>query len=249
MAAPVLSLVSPSFGPPGTAITLTGSGFDAGARVACPAVVPTTRVSATELRAAVPAEMPFATNTAIAVWVINGDGLASAGILFTVMVPLAAGAAQAYTTVDAVAGEVPGFQRGAAISDKQIAQWCRSIAEAIRGAMLRRGLPVDPAGWAATGTAGAPNPVELLEHMNRMGAAARLSAAVGAMFSSGDLAITRSFQTEYDRYLKGLRDGEYDHLFRAGAATVESGPQLAAGDMTDESGAADEPAFRKGKVF
>src|SRR4051812_19740398 len=106
-----LTSISPTAGPPGTAITLTGSGFTTGSLVGAPTLVPATYVSATELLAEVPAVSgPAGGSAAVGVFVMGEDRSLSAVQLFTVEFP--ASRLQTWTTVDAVAGEVPGFQRG-----------------------------------------------------------------------------------------------------------------------------------------
>jgi hypothetical protein len=147
--------------------------------------------------------------------------------------------------VAAVAGEVPGFARGGRIKDDQIAIWIRSVAQEITAEMLRRGLSLDPATWTAASPAAMPSPADLLEMVNRMGAGARLAAAVGAQFSAGtEWAVAKNLERAYLRHLQALRSGDYDKIFRPTAATVQAGPQLAYADTSDA-----RPAFEKGKVF
>jgi len=246
--APTLNSISPSSGPPGTAITLTGAGFDVGSQAGCPALVATTFVDANTLTAEIPAELAGAagTETAIAVFVQNSDGSTSTVRMFTVQFP--ASRLQAWTTVAAVAGEVPGFARGGAIADSKINDWIRSVAQQINGAMLKRGLPLDPGQWQQADAAASPNPVDVLEMINRFGAGASLAAAVASQFSSGEFGIAKKLQADFLRELKALQNGDYDKLFRPGAATVEAGPQLSAGDMTDDAGDS-SAAFTKGQIF
>src|SRR5580700_8307783 len=177
---PVLTTVWPLFGPPGAAIALTGSGFTAGSQVGCPALVATTFVSATQLTAVIPPNIggPAGGSTAVGVFVMNADGSTSGVVMFQVQFPPSQ--LQSWTTVDAVCGEVPGFARGGQISDTQIANWIASVRQSITGAMLGRGLSLDPALWQQPDDSANPDPGDVLEMINRYGAAARLSAAVGS---------------------------------------------------------------------
>jgi hypothetical protein len=207
-------------------------------------------VDAGTLTAAIPEELagPAGGSTAIGVFVMNADGSTSAVVMFTVLFPAAL--LQAWTTVALVAAEVPGFTRGNRIKDADIQVWIRSVAQEIAAEMLRRGLSLDPATWQQPGTAGSADPVDVLEMINRMGAGSRLAAAVGSQFQAGggEWGVTKNLERSYLRQLAGLRAGDYDKLFKPTAATVESGPLFAAGDMTREDGRPDA-AFRKDKRF
>lgn len=244
MAAPVLSSLSPSSGPPGTAITATGAGFISGARLALPAFIPTTFVSAVQLTAAIPADLlaSGAPSLALSVFVQNPDGLRSAALTFTVVfAPLA----QAWTTVDRVAKEVPGFHRGGRIDDATIENWIRSIAQSIAGAMLRRGLPLDPAQWPTPDpSTGIPAAIGVLELINRLGAAAPLAAAIASDFTSGEWGLAKSLEQRYQSERKALASGDYDCLFKAAAPTIETTASLSTGDTADS-----QPAFTKDQVF
>jgi hypothetical protein len=246
--APTLNSISPSAGPPGAAITLTGSGFDTGSQAACPVLVATEYTSPSVLTATIPEDLGGAggASVLIGVYVRNSDGSASAALPFTVQFP--ATRLQGYTTVEAVAGEVPGFARGGKITDGQIGNWIRTVAQEVNGAMLRRGLPLDPTQWQSPDAAASPDPSDVLEMLNRMGAAAALAAAIGSQFSGGEWAIAKTLAATYARTLSALKAGDYDKLFRPSAATVESGPQFAAGDTSNEDGSS-SAAFTKGQVF
>lgn len=239
-----LTSVSPSSGPPGTAITCLGAGFDAGSQVGCPTIVPTAMVDAGTLTAAIPPDLagPDGGATQIAVFVLGADGSTSGVVMFTVQFPAAK--LQSWTTADAVVGEVPGFQRGGRITDDQIKTWIRSVAQEIAAEMMRRGLSLNPATWQQPTTAAEPDPVDVLEMMNRMGAAARLAAAIGAQFGQGgqEWGASKNLERTYNRQLQALHAGDYDKLFNPTAATVDVQPQLAAGT-------GHEPAFRKEQVF
>lgn len=249
MAIPTLSSVSPSGGPPGTAITLLGAGFDPGAQVGCPALVATERISASELRAMIPSNLsgPAGSMMVVSVYVQNEDGSISTVLPFSVTFSYPAGGLQSWTTVDAVAAEVPGFRRGGRIGDEVIETWIRSIAQAIAGAMLRRGLSLIPAHWQAAdpGTA-MPTAAGVLELINRTGAAARLASAVASEFTQGEWALAKSLQREYERDLQRLDDGIYDRLFRASESPINR--DFAAGDIVTDQGGA-EQAFSKTQVF
>ena len=154
-----------------------------------------------------------------------------------------------WTTIDAVVGEVPGFARGGVISDTQIATWIVTVSQSVAGALLRRGLPLDEAEWPAAGQSGMPTGSSTLEMITRLGAAATLAAAVAAQFTAGEFHLAKVLQRRYEDELKALRAGDYDKLFRAAAATIETGGQLAVGDQTDPDTGEDTTAFRKEDVF
>jgi hypothetical protein len=239
-----LTSISPSSGSPGTAITCTGTGFDAGAQVGCPTLVPTTFVNSTTLMATIPAALagPQGSSMQVAVFVLGSDQSTSAVQMFTAQFPDTT--LQAWTSVDAVAAEVPGFKRGGQISDNTIQTWIRSIAQEIAAEMMRRGLSLDPTTWQLPQSAGQPDPSDVAEMINRMGAAARLAAAVGAQFSAaqGEWSVSKNLMAAYLRQLTALRNGDYDKFFNPSAATVDAAPQLAAST-------AYHPLFRTEKVF
>ena len=245
--AAVLTSISPVSGPPGSAITCVGTGFAPGSQVGCPVLVATTYVDAGTLTAEIPAELAGAggTQLGIGVFVRNADGSVSNGLVFTVVFPAAI--LQGWTSVEQVAAEIPGFARGGRIKDTDIQTWIRSVGQEIAAEMLRRGLSLDPATWTGSGTAGSPDPVDVLEMIDRMGAAARLAAAVGANMP-GEWGVTKNLERAYLRQLAALRAGDYDKIFLPGAATVEPGPQVSCGDMTRSDGAS-STAFRKEKRF
>jgi len=246
MATPTLSSVSPLTGPPGSAVVCLGAGFDAHAQVGCPGLVATTWVSATELRAAIPADLEgrAGSSVVVSVFVQNEDGTTSATISFTVRF------GETWTTLEAVCGEVPQFRRGGTIPDATIEAWIWSIAQAVNAAMLGRGLSLAAADWAQP-AAGAvqPAPESVLELIVRYGAAARLASAVGAQFSAtGEWGLAKTLRSDYERELKALRSGEYDKVFRPGAATVSPDPLMGGGDVLTDEGET-EQAFSKGQVF
>jgi hypothetical protein len=249
MAVPVLSSVSPSSGPPGTAITCLGAGFDAGAQIGCPALVDTTFIGVGELRAAIPADLagPGGASMQISVYVRNEDGSISSVLPFTVL--FGRSKLQSWTAIAPVCAEIPGFKRGGAVPDSTIEGWIRSVAQQINGVLLRRGLPIDPAAWpAASADSAQPDAEAVLELINRYGAAARLASMVGAQFSAaGEWPLAKQLRADYDREFRALQAGEYDKLFLASAATEEPGAQFRGGD-TDSNGDVD-PAFTKERVF
>ena len=244
MPAPTLTSLTPASGPPGTAITATGAGFISGARIALPAFIPTTFVSVTQLTATIPTDLlaPGAPSLALSVFVENPDGLRSSSLTFTVVfAPLA----QRWTTVDLVSREVPGFHRGGRIDDSTIENWIRSIAQSIAGAMLRRGLPLDPAQWPTPDpTTGLPAAIGVLELVNRLGAAAPLAAAIASDFTATEWGLAKSLESRYQSERKALANGDYDCLFTSAAAIIETTPTLSTGDTADS-----EPAFTKDQVF
>lgn len=239
MATPVLTSVSPSSGPPGTAITCLGSGFDAAAQVGCPALAATTYVSGAQLQATIPASLagPSAGSLVVNVYVQNADGSLSGIVPFTVQFPWPVAEQQSWTNIGAVCAEVPNFKRGGNIQDSTIEQWMRSVAQSINGALIRRGLSLNPASWQQPDPAtGNPGPAGLLEQINRLGAAARLAGAVGGQFTAGKYGLAVQLNEDYLRELKLIEGGEYDKLFNPAAATMDVGPFFGAGDMSDGNG-------------
>jgi hypothetical protein len=211
-------------------------------------LVPTTYVDAGTLTAEIPAEMAGAegTQVQVLVWVQNADGTPSNGVVFVVLFP--AVLLQAWTSVDKVAAEIPGFARGLRIKDTDIQTWIRSVGQEVAAEMLRRGLSMDPATWTAAAVQGpGPNPSDVLEMINRMGAAMRLAAAVGANMPQ-EWGVAKGLERAYLRQLAALRAGDYDKIFLPSAATVEAGPQVSYGDMTGRDGSS-STAFRKDKRF
>ena len=246
MAAPTLSSVSPLTGPPGSAVVCLGAGFNAGAQVGCPGLVATTFVSATELRAAIPADLEgrAGSSVVVSVFVQNEDGSTSATITFTVRF------GTTWTSLEAVCGEVPQFRRGGTIPDATIEAWIWSIAQAVNAIMLRRGLSLSAADWQqpAAGTV-EPEPASVLELIVRYGAAARLAAVIGSQFSGqGEWGLVKALRADFERELNALSKGEYDKVFRPGAATIESGQLAGGGDIATSKGET-ESAFSKGQVF
>jgi hypothetical protein len=237
-----LTSVSPSEGSPGTAITCTGTGFDAGAQVGCPTLVATTFVNPTTLQATIPWGLagPAGGSVQLGVYVVGSDGSTSAVVMITVNFPTLL---QAWTTLDAVVGEVPGFQRGGLIKDPQINIWIRSVAQEIAAEMMRRGLSLDPATWQPAGSAAQPDPADVLEMINRMGAAARLAAAISSQFSGGqgEWSVSKNLSGAYLRQLGALRNGDYDKFFNPAAATVDPEPTF--------EGSTGWPVFRREQVF
>jgi hypothetical protein len=206
-----------------------GSGFDSGAQVGCPTLQPTEMVDSGTLATTIPADLsgPDGGATPIAVFVLGSDGTTSTVAMFTVQFPAAR--LQAWTTVDAVVAEVPGFQRGGRISDDNIKTWIRSVAQEIAAEMTRRGMSMNPETWQQPATNADPSPVDVLEMVNRMGAGARLASAIGAQFSAqGEWGVAKNLAAAYARQLGALRNGDYDKFFDRAAATVDIAPSLGA---------------------
>jgi len=249
---PALTSISPSSGAPGTAITLTGSGFDSTARVGCPALVATTVVSATELTAEIPADLMGAGGTSmlIGVYVFNGDGSVSNSVTWTVSFPDTS--LQSWTSIEDVCGEVPQFVRGerAPVKDATIRLWMKSITQTVNSVLMRRGLPTNPAEWPTVAAGNAmPVPAGVLGQMVRLGAAARLASAIGAQFSADkEWGLAVSLRRDFERELAALGAGEYDRAFNDAAAVAESGQLVEAGDVFSASGGSTQ-AFTKGQVF
>jgi hypothetical protein len=245
---PTLTSISPTSGPPGTVLTVAGSGFDYGSQVGCPDLVPTIWVDGNQLQATVPVDIvgPAGTSQPIAVFVRDAEGKTSTVLLFTVEFP--ATTLQTWTTIDAVCGEVPGFERGGTITDEQILTWMRSVAQAIAAVMFKRGLSLDPSQWQQPDDTVTPTPAGVLEMLNRLGAASRLAAAIASQWGDKEWAVTTNLTQSYDDEMLTLREGDYDKLFAPSSVTVETGPQFSAGDMTNYEGRT-ERAFRKEQEF
>jgi hypothetical protein len=229
-------------------IVCLGEGIDAGAQVMCPSVVDTVITDGTQAAAEVPKGLagPAGGTMSIAVAIVNEDGSRSNALPFSVR--FAAARLQAWTTVEAVAAEVPNFKRGGTIVDKTIEGWVRSIAQTMNAAMLKRGLSLNPADWAQPDENATPSPSEILELINRYGAAARLAYALGAQFAAGDWGFAKNLDAQFTRELKALAAGDYDKIFRPSAATQETGEKVAVGDVLTDSGDV-ERAFSKTQVF
>jgi hypothetical protein len=229
-----------------------GSGFDAAAQVGCPALVPTTYISATELHATIPADLNGAPGTSlvIGVYVALVGGTQSNILPFTVLFPFPVAQLQAWTTVESVCSEVPGFQRNQEIGDAVIENWIKNSALEICGALMKRGLSLNPADWAQpSAQTGWMSPISLLEHINGHGAALHLAAWVAARFSGDkEWPLAAALRKMYADELASLANGAYDKLFRPGAVTVETGVQVSGGDVFTSQGDADQ-AFRKDQVF
>lgn len=232
-------------------ITATGTGFTAGARIACPALVDTNYVSATSLNAPIPVGFvgPIAASQLIDVYVQNPNGERTAVQPFTVIFDYAL--LQSFTTVERIIGEVPGFRRGGDISDGVIENWARTVTHIVVGALLKRGFSLDSTKWAQMAQATAlPSPHGVLEMIARLGAAARLAAAVGSRFASGnsEWGHAKSLREDFKRELTSLMEGGYDNLFNPGAATIDTSATLEAGDLEASDGTP-EQAFTKDQVF
>lgn len=247
MATPTLTSISPTFGPPGTSVTLTGSGFDAGAQMGCPALQATTWNSATELVSAIPADLAGSAGTSqtLGLFVRNEDGSTSAIAAFTLRF------GETWTDVEKVCGEVPQFRRGGTITDAMIDQWIWSIAQSVNACMLARGLSLDPDDWqAADAVTLQPSPAAVLELIVRYGAAARLAAVIGGQFSAAsEWSLAKTLRADYERELKALANGAYDKLFKSAAATAETGALVGGGDTESETSGEVEPLFTKDQVF
>lgn len=237
-------------GAPGTAITITGTGFTAGAQCGCPGLVNTVFVSSTQLTAVIPQmEGPAGASAegsiVVAVYVINGDQSVSNSLTFTVLFPRQV--AQGWTTIAQVCGEVPSFIRGGNIPDKTITGWIQSVSQSVTSCLLRRGLPTDPTLWQQADPLSAdPSAAATLELITRYGAAARLVAAISSQMSGGVNALQANLQSAYNREFQLLASGAYDKLFLPTAATEISGQSLASNLQSGQQG---HTVFRMDKVF
>lgn len=208
-------------------------------------------VSATELTAAIPSSLtgPPAGSLTVNVYVQNSDGSLSAIVPFTVQFAWPVAKFQSWTSIVAVCAEVPNFKRGGNIADSTIEQWMRSVAQAINGALVRRGLSLNPAVWQqAAAATGNPAPSGWLEMVNRLGAAARLAGAVGGQFTAGKFGLAVQLKADYDREMKLLDDGLYDMLFDPNAAQIDTGPYFGAGAMVDPATGLPVQAFTRESV-
>ncbi|HEX4311890.1 MAG TPA: IPT/TIG domain-containing protein [Acidobacteriaceae bacterium] len=248
--AAVITSISPVSGPPGTLVTVAGSGFDSTARVGCPTLVDTVNTSSASLQATIPADLagPEGGSMIVVVFVQNADGSLSNMAQFTVLFPAAE--LQAWTSIDQVCGEIPNFNRGGNIPDSTILTWVKSISQSVSSVLLRRGLPLDPTQWQQPSPSSAsPSPAAVLEQVTRYGAAARLAAAISGGFGAGgEWGLTKNLQAAFDTEMKSLESGGYDKLFQPAAATVETGQLVSTGNAVTFNGSAGQ-AFRKDQVF
>jgi hypothetical protein len=251
MPAPTLGYAAPPSGPPGTAITLKGTGFVAGAQAAVPNLTAATFVDAETLTVTVDATLvgPGGGTRAIDIYVRNPDTLESNRIQW--LVEFAEKMPLGFTTIARVAGEVPGFKSGGTrITDAQLESWVGTVGQAIAGAMLRRGLSLKPSDWQqAESSTAMPEASAVLEMINRVGAAAMLAAAIGGqMGGAQEWNLARTLERRYQDEMKRLESGAYDRLFKPGATTLETGTQVSGGDIETDDGNA-EQAFSKTQVF
>lgn len=244
--APAITSISPLSGPPGAALTVTGSGFVAGARIGCPVLVDTRFVSENELACEVP-DLSGTGTLGISVYAQNPDGSVSNVATFTVVFETRA--PQGWTDIERVCGEIPNFRRGGEILDATINGWIRSVAQAINAALLGRGISLHPADWQQPAAGSAmPSPVDVLEQINRYGAAARLAGAVGGQFSAaGEWSVAKNLRADFEGEMKLLRSGAYDKMFRPLAPT-QQGPEVEVGEVLTDSGDPDR-LFTKDKIF
>lgn len=247
MSNPVISSISPASGAPGAAITVSGSGFIAAAQIGCPSFVPTTFVSAGSLTAVIPAmEGTPGGSQLVAVFVLNPDGSVSNAVNFSVQFPRSA--AQSWTDIDRVCGEVPAFTRGVGnITDATIIGWIQSISQSVTSVLLKRGLPLDPSQWQQADTQSAsPSAAATLELITRYGAAARLVAAIASQFSGGTNALATNLERSYNREFQALVNGDYDKLFQPSAATEITGQSVGTSVSGGDSTC---PVFRMDQRF
>ena len=202
--------------------------------------------TATELVFTLPANLPGQEQGALpcSVQVRNSDASFSGALNLLVSF-------RAWCSVSRVAGAVPGFARGGVIADRQILGWITDVGQAIRGAMLGRGYSLNPTDWQQP-QAGSndPEPADILEGINMLGAAAMLAAQIASQFSSGQFALQTSLEKRYTGALAMLRDGAYDKIFKPlTAVTAETGVQAGGGDMTNPDTGEADIAFTKDQVF
>jgi plasmid stabilization system protein ParE len=141
-----------------------------------------------------------------------------------------------YTTIQNVAGMFPAFQRGTPQqkpSDSLIQQYIDDVASDLNAILDRRfgeTIRQNFAGsFAAFQAALSPDALNLLEKINRYGAASQLGLALATMGVASAERLARDFESEFRKLcsdLSALNDqgdpasgGLYDHLFDIRAAT------------------------------
>jgi hypothetical protein len=162
-----------------------------------------------------------------------------------------------YTTLDQVAAMFPTFKRGIPQqnpSDTYIQNYIDDVAGEIDAALQRRfgeAISNTPfSQWVAGLSQDAQN---LLEKINRYGAAAQLAAAFEALGFSGPAKLARQYDDDYSALVNELngwnakgepkpQGGIYDHLFDILARTETPRPVLggvAGGEEPDDITPAD----------
>jgi len=165
-----------------------------------------------------------------------------------------------YTTVENIAGMFPNFVRGGTNqkpADSLIITYAQDVQGEIDAILDRRfyeamagSAGVSPAAWLASLGSDANN---IVEKINRYGAAAQLGETLATFGIAGARDMAKSFDSLY-RELKNSLDardpngrplpsGPYDHLFDPLARTETPRPGLegvAGGDMPTDATAADQ---------
>lgn len=251
-----LNSIAPLAGPPGSVITLLGSGFS-GAQVALvsqapevtldptPYLLTPTSQTATQITVQIPSNLPGQALGAIDLFVsvVNGDASKSNQLAFSLVFI-------GWTSIARVATEVPGFKRGGQITDQTILGWIRSRSQTITAAMLQRGYSLIPSAWPANGASGgSPAAGEMLESLNRVGATLDLASRIAAANGAGQWDFANKLRDQWNADFKLLQSGGYDNLFRADSATDAVAPTFGGGDMSDPDTGEVTPSFTKEQVF
>lgn len=136
-----------------------------------------------------------------------------------------------YTTVDAVAGQFPTFQRGnpdQAPTDAQIQVYIDDVAGELDAALMRRFNEIIQSAYngnfASFIAALSTDAQNLLEKLNRLGACAQLGDAFASLGNTTAAKLGASYEEKWDAGFAELnavdhtgkalpRGGNYDHLF------------------------------------
>ena len=159
-----------------------------------------------------------------------------------------------FTTIDAVAGHYPGFQRGVtnqSPSDAQIQTWIDNQAARITALATARGYDLINLATAN------PQAQAVMALMNENGAAADLGDALFSMLGPGTSmqgwANPNALRKSFENMMAELAQGTYDKLFVAAARTGDVYPAFGgvAGQETDPADpeTASNVLFRKRDVY
>ncbi|HEV2178569.1 MAG TPA: hypothetical protein VGW33_15390 [Terriglobia bacterium] len=162
-----------------------------------------------------------------------------------------------YTTIDQVAGMFPAFKRGTAQQtppDTLIQQYIDDVAGDINAVLNRRfGEAIGGySSFAAFTNALSSDALNVLEKINRYGAAAQLGQTLSSFGVSAARNLAQDFHAQYDELIgqlnardkdgKPMPAGMYDHLFDSEARTESPRPALegvAGGDQPEDQAPAD----------
>jgi hypothetical protein len=152
-----------------------------------------------------------------------------------------------FTTVDKVAAMFPYWQRGGADqapTDAQIQVWIDDAAGDINAVLARRfAQAVAQAGGLVAYVANLPtDALNVLEKLNRWGAAAQLADVFASLGNQSAAALAKSYQSMWqeswlelngwdDKEQPKVQGGIYDHLFDPRARTETPRPIMQAPDL------------------